>query len=74
MRGARALFISEISRAMFSRSSSLLFSSRTRAPLAFAAELDHKPAPFARPCVRVLESRLARAALRFRVPLIEGAR
>jgi hypothetical protein len=45
--------IPEISRAMFAAFASLLFSSRVFRALALASELDHKPAPFGTPCVRV---------------------
>jgi hypothetical protein len=54
VRVVAASFVSEISRAMFSAFTSLLSSSRAFRALAFASELDHKPAPFAKPCVRVL--------------------
>jgi hypothetical protein len=53
MRAAMAHVMSEISCAIFVAFASLLFSSRVLRALAFATELNDKPAPFAKPCVRV---------------------
>ena len=70
---APRLRVTEISRAIIpARCFIAFFFARVRSSLALEIKFNHKPAPFARPCVRVRNARLARAALRFRVPLIEG--
>ena len=71
MRRARVVRVTLISRAASRQIISLFFSARGPEPLARKTKLDHKRAP-SLGLVSGLLSRQARAALRFRVPLIEG--
>jgi hypothetical protein len=54
MRVAGIIGIAEIAPRPLGKFASLLFSFARPAPLAISAQYNHKPAPFARPCVRVL--------------------
>jgi hypothetical protein len=47
------LYVNEMSRAILPRDVSLLFCARASGALALEMKFNHKPAPFARPCVRV---------------------